>query len=101
LTFDTQYLYSGGNLLVTIRHAQPQGPAANPYWSVDAYNSGYDSAIGHDANATTATTLWPYSPITEFTTAALNPDGTVPEPSTLTLAGLGGLSLLAFRRRKD
>ncbi len=33
------------------------------------------------------------------TTITLTVEG-VPEPSTLALAGLGGLSLLAFRRRK-
>jgi hypothetical protein len=102
LTFETAYSYDGGNLLVTIRHTQPTGGESSSYWSVDAYASGYNAAIGHDASATTATTLWSYSPITEFTTAALNSDGiVVPEPSTLALAGLAGLAGLLFRRRKS
>jgi len=103
ITFENAYAYSGGNLLVTLRHAQPVGGEESSYWSVDAYDSGYGSVIGHDANATDGFN-YGASPITEFTTVPLNFNGTVapvPEPSTLALAGMGGLGgLLLFRRRR-
>jgi hypothetical protein len=103
ITFQTPYSYSAGDLLVSLRHSQPQGPADDPYWSTDAYDSGTSSVIGHDATATIGSTVWPYSPITEFTTAPLNEDGTlatVPEQtSTLTLLGAGILALGGFGRR--
>jgi len=77
VTFTTPYNYTNGNLLVTIRHSQPQGPGGSPYWSVDAFASGYSSKIAHNDDATIATTTWSYSPVTEFTTATLTPDGFV------------------------
>lgn len=102
MTFDQSYLYTGGSLLVTIRHSQPQGPdPEGDYWSVDAYQSGFYAAIGHDTEAETADTLWPFSPITEFTTAPLTPNGiVVPEPNPLAFLVLGLVSFLAFFRRK-
>jgi len=105
ITFDNAYAYSGGNLLVTIQHAQPVGGETSSYWSVDSYfdESGYGTVIGHDANATDGFTVG-VSPITEFTSAPLNANGTTieaaPEPSTMALAALGGAGLLFYRRRK-
>jgi hypothetical protein len=101
ISFQTPFDYASGNLLVTIQHSQPQlsDPEVS-YWSVDAYDSGFNPTIGHDDTATSGLTYWPDSPITEFTTAALNVDGTVvPEPSTFVLGGAGLLGLLVFRRR--
>jgi hypothetical protein len=68
---------------------------------VDAFDSGYASVIGHDASATTGFSCSD-SPITEFTTAPLTPNGivTTPEPSSLALAASGGLGLLLLLRRQ-
>jgi hypothetical protein len=75
---------------------------------VSAFNSGTPSANGWIGESVVSAQIAPADPTT--TPAGLTPSvfpGSfslglvyVPEPSTIALAGLGGLSLLLFRRRK-
>jgi hypothetical protein len=102
-TFTTGYNYSGGDLLVTIQHAQPAGPPSSPYWSADSATSTLGTEIAHDQSATSAGIRVGLAPVTEFTDAPLNADGTLvntPEPSTLLLGGLGAGVCCLIRRRR-
>ena len=101
ITFDRTFTYDGGDLLVTLRHSQTIGADNNPFptfFSEDAYYTGNGTVIfGSEADAITGYASGNgNSPITEFATVS------IPEPSTLALASLGGLlgNLRFFRRRK-
>ena len=69
-------------------------------------NTGYITTLSTSTSpgaavfgtAATAQGLPIFSPNTQLN--ELNPVSSVPEPGTMALAGLGGLSLLAFRRKK-
>jgi len=61
--------------------------SANPY-------VGWSGVFTYTAQASTST------PVNMAAPAQWGVAGTVPEPTTLALAGLGGLGLLLFRRRK-
>jgi len=98
IAFQTGYTYAGGDLLVTIRHAQEQVDEGDflPFFSEDAYfgSGSAGTLLAGDAGATFGS-VYDNTPITEFTT------GSVPEPSTLALAAFSGMgALMLFRRRK-
>ena len=101
ITFQNDYSYSGGNLLVTIFHTQPTVAGNVSYWSADAYSASISTIIGHSDTATTSSTTVGVAPVTEFTTQALNSNGTpaVPEPSSLGLLGTGAVATFGFLRR--
>lgn len=103
IKFSAPYYYSGGDLLVTLRHSQPTGAEESPYWSVDGNSSEYSTMIGHDANATTATTAWGVVPITAFTTSTSLPENApliepVPEPGTYVLIAFGFAMLFTWQK---
>ena len=109
--FQTTYNYTGGNLLVTIRHSQSTMPEYVSFldWIPEAYLGDFSSILAHNMDATDVDQLWGNSPVTEFTTLELNSNGTlagaVPEPSLMSLLllgtmGFGGYTFWNRRRTK-
>jgi hypothetical protein len=97
LTAGTTYTFSFENLGNSVDLKYVVDTSGNPYPNGEYMQQGYfmqsdygtpDGYVG----GTTAVSM-------NFETI-MEPITTVPEPATLALAGLGGLSLLLFRRRK-
>jgi hypothetical protein len=78
---------------------------AQAWYNVGAANATYAGAFGSGANAGRSTlftvnvTASP-TPVNSTVFPGFQVIGTVPEPSTFALAGLGAAALLLFRRRK-
>jgi hypothetical protein len=73
------------------------GAYATPSLAQNAAST--DGYVGWAPAFTYTPTVFTATPV-GFTSVAFGTGGIVPEPSTIALAGLGGLSLLLFRRRK-
>jgi len=76
---------------------------ATGQYSTLALAAGADTYVGWSQPFQYTPTSSGVPPPTSFTAALVGDflvGGTIPEPSTIALAGLGGLSLLLFRRRK-
>ena len=69
-------------------------------YATPALASAASAAVGWSGAWAYTPTLFTASPNTMTAPAHWGTGGLVPEPSTLALAGLGGLGLLLFRRRK-
>jgi len=100
------YQYVNVNDNVEFNTAAGMTPGANYNMYVVAWNSAYSnptaaalagSLVGWSQMFTYATGATALSTVVQTSIPAF---GVVPEPSTIALAGLGGLSLLLFRRRK-
>ena len=95
ITFNTPYLYTGGDLIVELVHSTSDGTSV----SNDALlaSGGPANGYGTRFNALwTANLASPTGAQGNFTVARLS---AVPEPGTMTVA-LGGMMLLALRRRR-
>ena len=97
ITFSQPFLYNPatGNLLLDVRNYG--GGLTTQFDSTELAGDGIGRAVtyqGSGVNSATATFVDAQGLVTEFIYQ------TVPEPSTLALAGLSGLSLLLFRRQR-
>jgi hypothetical protein len=94
ITFDTPYLYTGGDLLVELVHSTSNGTSAsNDALLASDPSTGYDTRFGAtwSGNLDSLTGSRGNFTVARFTA--------VPEPGTLGVA-FGGLALLALRRRR-
>jgi hypothetical protein len=94
ITFTTPHLYTGGDLLFTLRHTPVSGPAVN----VDANtlpNPVTDTVGALGSASTSGQAHFFTSPVTalDFGPAVT----AVPEPFSLTLLGIGGIVLAGWR----
>lgn len=81
----------GGSYLLSISHEEEEW-----YWSSTTEGDGLSFIRGDDADAWNET-----QPGLAFTVLGSRDTTSVPEPGTLALLGLGGLSALMLRRRKQ
>jgi len=98
ISFTIPYTYTGGDLLVTVRHTDP-GASAN----VDAQRDvNVQNVFADGDTAATATGSGGFAPVVRLGFAPTAPAGAVPEPGTLALAGMGLLPLAGtiLRRRR-
>jgi len=99
ITFQTPYIYTGGDLLATLRK-QGSSPETSLY--VDSITGGSSAFVNSVASAgdtaTSGSVNFYHIPIAQFT---FETPVTVPEPSAYTLFGSGllGFAVLARRRR--
>jgi hypothetical protein len=99
IPFTTPFLYTGGDLLFTLRHSQVMaGPV--PVDANNLPNSLTDTVGNNISTATTGTAHLFNSPVTLLDFAAPT---TVPEPASVTLAliGAGLAGLAGWRQRKS
>jgi hypothetical protein len=94
--FDTGYVYTGGSMLIEVRRSARTG-------DVTAFNTDVDNTAGSQVGArwlfnltSDAATTGTLSSSAQIFQLEFTP---VPEPSTLAVFAIGGLSLLAARRR--
>jgi hypothetical protein len=97
INFSQPFVYdpANGNLLLDVRNYA--GGITTLFDATDSFGDGIARAyayVGSGASSPTAYAVDTYGLVTEFIYQA------VPEPSTLALTGLSGLSLLLFRRHR-
>jgi hypothetical protein len=101
-------LFDGGTIPTPVGTSMPAGAytmMARAWFNGGQY-ANYDAAkaagrnTGYSIFNLTATAFPAGAPNTIFTPFTVGSAGTVPEPSTFALAGLGAAALLLFRRRK-
>jgi len=85
-------------ILVTWNASAGFGAMQAGTYNAVGWSNPFNYVTGANATDPNGQTLLSSSGMNQFGTAALA--GAVPEPGTMALAGLGGLSLLAFRRKK-
>jgi hypothetical protein len=97
------YFQSPANFMLN-----PYTAGTTVYFEVIAYQTAagsYDASLagrGHSAEFSATLAVAPNLPgFVSFTPFTVSPAGVIPEPTTLALAGLGGLSLLLFRRKQS
>jgi hypothetical protein len=91
ISFTSPYTYTGGDLLVTIRHTGAAGLTGIQGRFLDAENdSNLQYLLATGSLSTTATTNQPYAPVANLI---------VPEPTGLCVLGAGALLLCRRARR--
>jgi PEP-CTERM motif len=101
INLSTPFLYdpSKGNLLMDVRNFS--GGSTTQFDATTDPSIGRNFTLGSGVNSPTADGVGPgYGLVTEFNFGPVNP---IPEPSTLAIAGLGGVGFLVYgwRRRRS
>jgi PEP-CTERM motif len=101
ITFTTPYTYTGGNLLVTLRHSDPGSSISVDANSFPGINGIADTVADFgDANGTSGTEGYFNAPVAGFYFNGNS--AATPEPASLTLLGIGiaGIAGQAWRRKR-